>query len=144
MHLIEKDNDIPKFISIFLKLIQVPDSPLEEQHFLIPFIGIYESWDKRVNLRTVPTEILQLATISKNVLLFKNDWADPAVKKWMISRIRKSDQSKGILFEFRAATHYKREHKNVNWIANNSGREEPDIRVETRSGHIVYVECTRF
>ena len=143
MKIQQLDTDIPANIDRFLSLIKANENLLESDHFLNNYIKKYNSWKVNKDFNNVPQEVLNLASISANVFLFRNDWSNQNIKDWMINKIRNVDQSKGILFEFRSAVHYRMSHKKVNWIANNLGRIEPDIRIETDSGHIVYTECTR-
>jgi hypothetical protein len=145
MKLYIPSNEIDSYINRFLIIINAYDDPLDKDHFLIPFIDEYLVKKGDITFDNASPSIIQFATIADNVLRFRNDWFNPSIKKWMVNRIRHKDQSEGILFEFRSATHYSisRNHKLVSWIANNDGQENPDIRVVTNSGNVISVECTR-
>lgn len=137
------DKDIPGIIEKFVTLIQAVNNPLSADHFLTPLFDQYHKWNGQFTLGNIPPEILTLAGIAASVFAFKNDWHRPEVKGWMINRIRNNDQVRGILFEFRAAVHYLRFHKEVQWLPCRDGKESPDIRVVTESGAVIYTECTR-
>lgn len=143
MRLTQLDTDIPENVERFLSLIGARREPLSGSHFLSPLIDQYDVWSPSPDYGQLPVPVLQLGSIASNVLLFKNDWQHPAAKAWMVNRIRHPDQSKGILFEFRAATHYLFKHRNTRWMPNCNGRSELDIRIETSTGEVVYAECTR-
>jgi len=116
---------------------------IKRGHYLKPLCDDYLEWKVKGRFGPFPPLALKLAGHATNFLRFKKDWDNDQVRNYVRSKLQDRDQVKSLLFEFRAATHFQLSNKDAIWLANISGKPEPDIKVITESLEEVYVECLR-
>lgn len=137
------DTEIPEFIEKLRFLIGKDIVDNDKSHFLYNHFREFDNWANNKDMSSIPRKVVSLSGYSVNIFSFKRDWQNPSIKKYLQHKLRERQLVKGILYEFRAATHFAIKNKSVTWLPNLTTDSEADLRIETHQGAIVNVECTR-
>ena len=136
-------DEIPSIIEDFKGLLGIKIIMEDKQHFLYNYFEEYEKGIANVILYKFNEKVRELASYAQYVLTFRHDWSCPEVYLYLRTKLMDPNLVKETIFEFRAAYHYKYQHKEVVWLPNIGSDSELDLKVVTSSGKTVMVECTR-
>jgi hypothetical protein len=125
------------------KHISNPYDP-NKHNFWAPYFNDFYKWKETRKLLVyipVPPKVAELANWSLTISIFEKDWNEQ--KHLFLTRLRKNDSVKHLLFELIIGLHYFFLGYVPTLVLDNQGGRKPDLILHYNRTLEVYVECVR-
>lgn len=139
------ERDIPVLVDTLKAVMDIKIVPASDHCLYDHFVEYQRASGVLLDLSRMSNKVFQLARFGHQLEAFRKYWSEPKVLLHLRRRMLDKRQSTvlGALFEFQAAFHFRFMHKEVSWLPNRKNESEFDLRILTRSGQRVLIECTR-